>query len=64
LVRLVHEKCRLRGVTLEQFEDAVGWHLSGFIESPERLLEEISIDGFQWLCRELGVDWRRFILSL
>jgi len=64
LVRLIHEQCRSRGVTLEQFEDAAGWRLSACIEPPERLLEDITIDGLQWLCQELGIDWRRVILSL
>jgi transcriptional regulator with XRE-family HTH domain len=64
LVRLIHEQCRLRGVTLEQFEDTVGWRLGKCIEPPERLLEDMSIDGLQWLCREVGVDWRRVLLSL
>jgi hypothetical protein len=34
------------------------------MEPPERLFEEMSIDGLQWLCRELGIDWHRVILSL
>jgi len=64
LVRLIHEQCRLRGVTLVQFEGAVGWRLSACIETPEHLLEDITIDGLQWLCQELGMDWRRVILAL
>jgi DNA-binding XRE family transcriptional regulator len=64
LVRLIREQCQSRGVTLEQFEDSVGWRLSACIEPPEHLLADISVDGLQWLCRELGVDWRRVILSL
>jgi DNA-binding XRE family transcriptional regulator len=64
LVRLIHEQCRSRCVTLEQFEDAVGWRLSACIEPPERLLEDMSIYGLQWLCRELGTHWHRVILSL
>jgi transcriptional regulator with XRE-family HTH domain len=59
LVQLIHEECRSRGVTLEQFEDAVGWRLSACIEPPERLLEDMTVDGLQWLCRELRIDWRR-----
>ena len=51
------------GVTLEQFEDAVGWRLSACIEPPERLLEDMTVDGLQWLCRELHIDWRRVFLS-
>jgi hypothetical protein len=64
LVRLIHEQCRSRSVTLVQFEDAVGWRLSACMEPPGHLLEDISIDGLQWLCRELGIDWRRVILAL
>jgi hypothetical protein len=64
LVRQIHAECRSRGVTLEQFEDAVGWRLSACIEPPERLREDMTVDGLQWLCRELRVDWRRVLLSL
>ena len=63
-VRLIREPCTLRGVSLEQFEDTVGWRLSDCIAPPERLLEGISIDGLQSLCRELGIDWHRVISSL
>ncbi len=63
-VGLIHEECRKRGVTLEQFEDAVGWQLGQCMDPPERLLEGMTLDGLQWLCRELGIDWHRVILSL
>ena len=46
-----------RGITLEQFEDIVGWELRDFIGHPEKLLSDMTIDGLQWLCRELRVDW-------
>ncbi len=61
LVKLIRQECLSRGLTLEQFEDVVGWRLSGCIEPPERLLEDISIHGLQWLCRELRIDWRRVL---
>lgn len=64
LVERIHTECQKRGVTLEQFEDAVGWRLTQCMNPPERLLEDMSLDGLQWLCRELGIDWRRVILSL
>jgi hypothetical protein len=63
LVRLIRDECRSRGVTLEQFEDAVGWRLNACIEPPERLLDDITVDGLQWLCRELHIDWHRVFLS-
>lgn len=59
LVERIREECRLRGVTLDQFEDVVGWRLSACMETPEMLLNDLSIDGLQWLCRELRIDWRR-----
>jgi len=59
LIRRIRDECSSRGVTLEQFEDIVGWSLSGCMDEPELLLEGINIDGLQWLCRELKIDWRR-----
>ena len=64
VVHLIHSECQVRGKTLEQFEDIVGWRLSACIEPPNLLLEDMSVDGLQWLCRELHIDWRRVILSL
>ena len=64
LVSRIHSECRKRGVTMEQFEDIVGWRLTACMDPPERLFEEMSLDGLQWLCRELGINWHRVILSL
>lgn len=64
LVGLIHQECDRRGVSLEQFEDAVGWRLSTCLDPPSRLLEDITVDGLQWLCRELRVDWYRVLLGL
>ncbi|OAI57391.1 hypothetical protein AYO49_02175 [Verrucomicrobiaceae bacterium SCGC AG-212-N21] len=65
LAVLIREHCRTHGITIEQFEDASGWYLAQSIEDPERFLhDDYSIDGIQDVCRELGVDWQRFILSL
>ena len=64
LVRLIHEQCRLRGITLVEFEDIVGWRLSSDIDTPERLFGGITTEGLRWLCAELDLDWRRVISSL
>jgi hypothetical protein len=64
LAALIQSECRKRGVSLEQFEDAVGWRLTGSVNPPGRLFEDMTVDGIQWLCRELGIDWHRVILSL
>ena len=63
-IRLIYAECHSRGITLEQFGDVVGWELSGGIEPQEKLLGAISIDGLQWFCQELRVDWLRVLLSL
>ncbi|HLN27395.1 MAG TPA: hypothetical protein VK395_06600 [Gemmataceae bacterium] len=64
LVTATLEECRSRGIPLEQLEDAVGWRLAGSLDPPERLLEDMTIDGLQWLCRELHIDWHRVLLNL
>jgi transcriptional regulator with XRE-family HTH domain len=64
LIELIDAEIKSRRITLEQFEDAVGWKLSELMQSPRRLLEDISIDGLQWLCRELRIDWRRVMVGL
>jgi hypothetical protein len=58
-VELIHQEFISRRITLEQFEDVVGWQLSPFMGAPKKLLEEMSIDGLQWLCNALRIDWRR-----
>src|SRR5205823_6580763 len=44
LVRRIHDEYHSRGITLEEFEDAVGWRLSACMEPPEHLFTEMSID--------------------
>lgn len=61
LVELIREECRVRQVTLVQFEDVLGWRLTESMEPAERLLEDLTVDGLQWLCRALRVDWLRVI---
>jgi transcriptional regulator with XRE-family HTH domain len=63
LVRLIHEQCRLREITLLEFEEIVGWRLSASMEPPDRLLQDITVDGLRWLCRELGIEWQRALAS-
>lgn len=65
LATLIREHCHTRGIAIQQFEDAVGWHVAQSLDEPERfLLQNYSLEGIQDICRELGVDWQRFILSL
>lgn len=64
LVGRIKVECSLRNISLAEFEEVVGWSLAVGMEAPEKLLENMTIDGLQWLCRELRIDWRRVLLSL
>lgn len=64
LVQKIRENCTSHQINLDQFEDTVGWHLGKMMDPPSLLLDEINIDGIQDLCRELGINWERVILSL
>ena len=64
LARRIHEECHSRGVTLEQFENLVGWRLGACIKPAEKLLEDLTLDALQSVCRQLRIDWRRVLLGL
>jgi len=65
LATLIREHCRCRGMTVDQFEDASGWYVAKSLNDPQRFLgDDYNMDAIQDICRELGVDWRRFLLSL
>jgi transcriptional regulator with XRE-family HTH domain len=60
----IQEHRRFRGIPLTELEDFVGWKAADFLDQPEQLLETLSTDGLQLLCRGVDVDWRRVVLSL
>jgi transcriptional regulator with XRE-family HTH domain len=60
----VREHCRARGMTLDDFGDAAGWDVSKAADEPQLLLTDFSLDGIRDICREVGVDWQRFIRGL
>lgn len=61
LVQFTNRVCVTRGISLDQLEDKVGWHLSRMIEPPELLLQDMSLEGIIDLCKELQIDWVRVI---
>ena len=63
LAALIGEHCRSHGITTAQFEDAAGWSVAKSLDDPERFRHDYPIDGLMDICRELGVDWKRFIES-
>ena len=64
LMRLIRDECRVRGVTLEQFEEVVGWALGPGLERPEWLLEEGTLDGLKSICEGVHTDWLRVLKGL
>jgi transcriptional regulator with XRE-family HTH domain len=49
------------GICLEQFEDAVGWELREFLESPFKVTAELPIAFLQALAGQLGINWLSLI---
>jgi transcriptional regulator with XRE-family HTH domain len=64
LASAICEHCQVRRRTLEEFGHAAGWDICEAVGAPQLLLTDFSIDGIQDICRELDVDWRRFISGL
>jgi hypothetical protein len=44
-------------MTIEQFEDSVGWELHDFLKSPVRLAAELPIAFLQAIAAALGISW-------
>jgi transcriptional regulator with XRE-family HTH domain len=64
LASAIREHCRARKMTVGQFGGKVGWDLSNAVDAPQLLLSDLSLDGIGDICRELGIDWQRFISGL
>ena len=61
LASAIREHCRLRGMTLDDFGDTAGWDVSKAADAPQLLSTDFSLDGIRDICRELGLDWERFV---
>jgi hypothetical protein len=64
LVARIQAHCRSRGITVAQFEDSSGWRVAHNLDEPKKFLHDYSMAGILDICRELGVNWESFILSL
>lgn len=45
------------GITVEQFEDNVGWELRDFLKSPVQIATELPILFLQAIAAALGINW-------
>ena len=64
LAGAIRDYCRVRNKTLDEFGDTAGWDVSKAAGAPQLLLSDFSLDGIRDICRELGIDWQRFISGL
>ena len=61
LVVLIQGHCRSNGMTVEQFEQKVGWLVRANFDAPPRFLIDYSLEAIRDLCIGLGVEWGRFL---
>jgi transcriptional regulator with XRE-family HTH domain len=56
LERLIREHCQSHGISVQQFQDTIGWPAgTNLADLPLVLITDI--------CRELRIDWRRVFAS-
>lgn len=64
LIGLINDRLQTSKESIEAFECRVGWRIRDLLDSPESLLSDLTIDGLQWLCDALQIDWQRVIKGL
>jgi transcriptional regulator with XRE-family HTH domain len=64
LLELLRKGAQANPVALEEFERGVGWRVAPLLESPDRLLAEVTVEALRGLLAALGIDWRRAIAGL
>jgi transcriptional regulator with XRE-family HTH domain len=57
LPSMVERRVESEGISIEEFEDRVGWEVRGFLQSPVKVAAELPIEFLQDLAAELGISW-------
>ena len=57
----IQEHVARNGISLEQFEEQVGWELRNFLESPIKVAAESPIMFLQTIAEPLGINWLSFV---
>ena len=60
----VTEHCRLRRMSIGEFEDVAGWRLSECLADPKKAVEDWCVDCLRDICREIGIDWFQVVAGL
>lgn len=63
LASAIREHCRVKGITTEEFGDAVGWDVYNVVDEP-KVLDRFNIECIRDVCGALGIDWQRFVSGL
>jgi transcriptional regulator with XRE-family HTH domain len=58
---LINEHVAQAGISIEQFEEKLGWELQEFLDSPFKVAAELPIAFLQALAKYLGINWLNFI---
>jgi transcriptional regulator with XRE-family HTH domain len=59
LVKLVERNIVEQGLSIEQYEDKIGWHLTAFFQSENLFLNDYTIEFLGELAKQLKLDWLR-----
>ena len=57
LPKLIEAHVARAGISVEQFEDQLGWELQDFMQSPLKVAAESPILFLQAVAEHLGIDW-------
>ncbi len=57
LVAAIRRFLETSALSVEQFEDEVGWGVSDALQNPETGCNDWCLDGLQDICRPLGLNW-------
>jgi hypothetical protein len=64
VVEKIKEYCAKNKISVNQFEDVVGWRVESCFSNPNTALEEWTLDCLKDICQELQINWQRVISSL
>lgn len=64
LIQQIRRQSEESPATIKEFENSIGWRMTGLIESPETLMADLTVEGLQRLCAAVELDWRRVARGL
>jgi len=62
LAQTIREYLGVNRVSLQEFENVVGWKVGESVADPTKF-SEFNLDGLSAVCEAVGVDWRGLLVS-